>query len=103
MKFRIPSRYRIGGVEHQVKFVKNLGANTRDGGTSSYFTRLCEIDPDLTPPEQRRTFIHETIHHASEIYQVGLSEPNVHRLSNAVNELIQQLQPEKAPTRKGKR
>lgn len=65
MKFDIPDKFLIGGVEHKVVFEKTVGDNCDFGQWDSVGTiKIAEMvgSEKVSPSRQRQTFWHELIH-----------------------------------------
>jgi len=92
MNFKIPSKIRLSGVEHEVRLHPHLGADTNARGTASYFSRTIDIDPALPPVELQHVFLHEVVHMIDHIFATELTESQIGRLAYGVSELIQQLE-----------
>ena len=94
MKFRIPSRVQIAGVDFKVTPEKGMGRNDARRGTTSYFDREIRIDPDLSPQEKEQTFIHEVTHAIDDTFDCDLKESQVKRMSHGFYQVLRQLEKE---------
>lgn len=65
MKFEIPKKFKIGGVDHEVVFQKTVGDNCDFGQWDSVGTikiALMVGSDEVSPSRQRQTFWHELTH-----------------------------------------
>ena len=92
MDFRIPSSFRLSGINHSVKFNPQLARDSRLHGSSTFATHSIELDSTNSPEQQKVTFLHECLHHIDSLYDAGLKESQVTRLAHGLHELIQQLE-----------
>ena len=94
MRFRIPDTFTICGVIHTTTRPEHLVGNEGLKGSFCGFTRTIQIERTLTTDEAWRTFLHEALHAANDLYRAGLVDNNIERLANGIAELLAQLEPE---------
>ena len=92
MKFSIPEKVTVGGVDFKVSRVKGLARNASRRGETQYFDREIRLDPDLSPQEEEQTFIHEVTHAIEDTYDCHLSESQVKRMSQGFYQMLRQLE-----------
>lgn len=94
MKFRIPEKVTIGGVDFNITWQKGLGRNAAKRGETQYFDREIRLDPDLVEQDKEQTFIHEITHAVDSVFDCHLSESQAKRMAHGVYQVLRQLKEE---------
>ena len=91
MKFHIPEKITVAGVDFKVSDVKGLGRNDSRRGETQYFDRELRLDPDLDSQSKEQTFIPEVSHAIDDTYDCKLSESQIRRMSHGFYQVLRQL------------
>lgn len=94
MRFRIPRKVTVAGVDFKVSEAKGLGRNDAKRGETQYFDREIKLDSDLVPQEKCQTFIHEVTHAIDDTFDCKLSESQVKRMAHGFYQVLGQLEVE---------
>lgn len=95
MNFRIPKKLRVGGMTYK------LCEDTKGLDTADLYGQTLHVEQEIkyhgkvTAERQEEIVIHESLHVINWIYELGLEESQISRLSHGVHEVIQQLESRK--------
>ena len=95
MRFQIPEKLTVAGVDFKVKRVKGLGRNNSNRGEIQYFDREIRLDPDLVAADAEQSFIHEAAHAIDDTFACKLSESQVKRMAHGFYQMLRQLEAQK--------
>jgi len=92
MKVKVPKTIRIGALDYDIGFQRNLRLRTDYLGTCDYQLKEISIDPEY-PKTLVDTFLHEVIHMICENYKLPFrsNEDMVNRLAHGFKELFDAL------------
>lgn len=92
MRFRVPKKLRVGGMTYKLcEDTKAL--DTADlYGQTFHVEQQIKYHGEVTAERQEEIVIHESLHVINRIYELGLEESQISRLSHGVHEVIQQLE-----------
>lgn len=90
MKVKLKRNFKIGSLEATLAYKDNIKLD--DGWRGYYNQRTGEmhIDP-MGGITRDRTFSHEVIHMIDLNYECGLSEENISRLANGLDEFLKNV------------
>ena len=91
MKFNIPSTIRVSCFTYKVEYDDTLYDRANLYGRGDHRNLVILIDPSTPEPQLKDTFVHEVLHSIDKLYDLGLTESQIMRLSHGVSDMIGQL------------
>lgn len=87
---RLPRRIPVGSRSYSIFRDKSVdGENIY--ATCDYRNEEMRFSPTINARHTARTFLHELVHAVCEEYRLGLAEDDIHRLSNGLVTVLQNL------------
>lgn len=87
VKIKLPKKIKIGTMICEIKYTPNLRNDNAWRACFNQRTAMLEIDP-ACGATQDRSFEHEVVHLIDINYECGLSEENISRLANGLDEFL---------------